>query len=280
MSTYFDYSDNESCEQIFDYPIQQDETLNETFIQETQDIENNIDIKGITIEKEGKENDEKREKISGTQQTNFRTNLPKFEILEKNEQKQLRGRKRQRSHNRKTHGKDFKDNMLDKNKSNIYHNSLEFVNILIGEKYGKLKILDSQEIITKNKQEKVAFLNQSLKELLSKKISPKYKKQKNYDPDYNKNIIDEIYKNENNESELIKVLDTTVKQMSKIYCDNKKDDDDIFKYFKRLDDDMAKLEQKDEEYKNKFKEIAHNFEEIINNINEKDETKMSKKKIE
>ena len=280
MSTYFDYSDNESYEPIFDYQILEDEILNEYSIQETQDIEDNIDFKEIITEKERKENNEKGEKISGTQPTNFRTNLPKFEILEKTEQKQLRGRKRQRSHNRKTHGKDFKDNILDKNKSNIYHNSLEFVNILIGEKYGKLKILDSQEIITKNKQEKVAFLNQSLKELLSKKISPKYKKQKNYAPDYNKNIIDEIYINENNKSVLIKVLDTTVKHMAKIYCENKKDDDYIFKYFKRLDDDMAKLEQKDEEYKNKFKEIAQHFEEIINNIIEKDETKMSKKKIE
>ena len=74
MSTYFDYSDNESYEQIVLYQIQQDEILNETFIQETQDIENNIDIKDITMEKEGKETDEKREKISGTQQTNFRTN--------------------------------------------------------------------------------------------------------------------------------------------------------------------------------------------------------------
>ena len=232
----------------------------------------------IDIYNEEKKENENKEEISKTKSTNSQTKSPLFEI---SQEKELRGRKRLRSPKRKTHGKDFKDNILDKIKSNLYHNSLELINKQLeekyGEKYGQLKILDSKEIVTKNKQEKVCFLNLTLRELFSKNVSLIYKKQKDF-PLYNKNIINSIY--DNNEFELIEIFNQKVKQMAKKYCENKEDiKDDIFKDFKRIGDDIEqfKEEKKGQEYIDKYRNMAENFENIINGITEKNDDKKNSK---
>ena len=232
----------------------------------------------IDIYNEEKKENENKEEISKTKSTNSQTKSPLFEI---SLEKELRGRKRLRSPKRKTHGKDFKDNILDKIKSNLYHNSLELINKQLeekyGEKYGQLKILDSKEIVTKNKQEKVCFLNLTLRELFSKNVSLIYKKQKDF-PLYNKNMINSIY--DNNEFELIEIFNQKVKQMAKKYCENKEDiKDDIFKDFKRIGDDIEqfKEEKKEQEYIDKYRNMAENFENIINGITEKNDDKKNSK---
>ncbi len=232
----------------------------------------------IDIYNEEKKENENKEEISKTKSTNSQTKSPLFEI---SQEKELRGRKRLRSPKRKTHGKDFKDNILDKIKSNLYHNSLELINKQLeekyGEKYGQLKILDSKEIVTKNKQEKVCFLNLTLRELFSKNVSLIYKKQKDF-PLYNKNMINSIY--DNNEFELIEIFNQKVKQMAKKYCENKEDiKDDIFKDFKRIGDDIEqfKEEKKEQEYIDKYRNMAENFENIINGITEKNDDKKNSK---
>ena len=232
----------------------------------------------IDIYNEEKKENENKEEISKTKSTNSQTKSPLFEI---SLEKELRGRKRLRSPKRKTHGKDFKDNILDKIKSNLYHNSLELINKQLeekyGEKYGQLKILDSKEIVTKNKQEKVCFLNLTLRELFSKNVSLIYKKQKDF-PLYNKNMINSIY--DNNEFELIEIFNQKVKQMAKKYCENKEDiKDDIFKDFKRIGDDIEqfKEEKKEQEYIDKYRNMAENFENIINGITEKNDDKKNLK---
>ena len=232
----------------------------------------------IDIYNEEKKENENKEEISKTKSTNSQTKSPLFEI---SLEKELRGRKRLRSPKRKTHGKDFKDNILDKIKSNLYHNSLELINKQLeekyGEKYGQLKILDSKEIVTKNKQEKVCFLNLTLRELFSKNVSLIYKKQKDF-PLYNKNIINSIY--DNNEFELIEIFNQKVKQMAKKYCENKEEiKDDIFKDFKRIGDDIEqfKEEKKEQEYIDKYRNMAENFENIINGITEKNDDKKNLK---
>ena len=232
----------------------------------------------IDIYNEEKKENENKEEISKTKSTNSQTKSPLFEI---SQEKELRGRKRLRSPKRKTHGKDFKDNILDKIKSNLYHNSLELINKQLeekyGEKYGQLKILDSKEIVTKNKQEKVCFLNLTLRELFSKNVSLIYKKQKDF-PLYNKNMINSIY--DNNEFELIEIFNQKVKQMAKKYCENKEDiKDDIFKDFKRIGDDIEqfKEEKKGQEYIDKYRNMAENFENIINGITEKNDDKKNSK---
>ncbi len=232
----------------------------------------------IDIYNEEKKENENKEEISKTKSTNSQTKSPLFEI---SLEKELRGRKRLRSPKRKTHGKDFKDNILDKIKSNLYHNSLELINKQLeekyGEKYGQLKILDSKEIVTKNKQEKVCFLNLTLRELFSKNVSLIYKKQKDF-PLYNKNIINSIY--DNNEFELIEIFNQKVKQMAKKYCENKEDiKNDIFKDFKRIGDDIEqfKEEKKEQEYIDKYRNMAENFENIINGITEKNDDKKNSK---
>ena len=232
----------------------------------------------IDIYNEEKKENENKEEISKTKSTNSQRKSPLFEI---SLEKELRGRKRLRSPKRKTHGKDFKDNILDKIKSNLYHNSLELINKQLeekyGEKYGQLKILDSKEIVTKNKQEKVCFLNLTLRELFSKNVSLIYKKQKDF-PLYNKNMINSIY--DNNEFELIEIFNQKVKQMAKKYCENKEEiKDDIFKDFKRIGDDIEqfKEEKKGQEYIDKYRNMAENFENIINGITEKNDDKKNSK---
>lgn len=210
---------------------------------------------------------EEKKVINRTQTTGTKTKIHLFEVSDGSPEKKFRGRKREKSNPRKRHDKYTKDNILDKIKSHIYYNILEFINGLIKDKYGELKILYSAELKTENKKKKVDFLNLSIRQLLSKNISPKYKKLRDY-PLHNKIIIDSIY--QNNEIELIKVLETTFNQMTKIYCQNEINND-IFKDFKRIDNDIKQFEKDklDKIYIDKYINKAQNYESIIKGIDDK-----------
>ena len=102
----------------------------------------------------------------------------------------------------------------------------------------------------------------TLKQLLSNYIT---KKIKHFSKDYNKEKINLIF--EKNERFLMDILNMTLREILNIYCDNNVKNN-IFKYFKRLKDDIEKYQRKNEsvKYIELYEETATNFEKIINTI--------------
>ena len=184
--------------------------------------------------------------------------------------KNMLGRKRKNDIyiNKNTHTKMFKDNMRTKIKKKLYNNILDYTNLQIEKspnekiRHLKLKKIDDSIILVSKREENLQLLNSTVKQLLSNKLSNKYK---HYDKDSNKDIIDFIY--EQKEKNLIDIFNKKIRKFLEIYCDEK-DTNDNFKEFKRLNDDLEDFKKKGEKqsYIDSFKENAKNFENNIKKI--------------
>ena len=115
--------------------------------------------------------------------------------------KYQKGRKNKKDQTKRNHNKMSPDNIIKKIKSKIFEMVLLFVNTILNVKNEEennkiLKDLNYMYINQLNKVIDLELLDLPLKDLLSKKISPKFK---NYAPDYNEIIIEKIKKENNNE---------------------------------------------------------------------------------
>ena len=167
------------------------------------------------------------------------------------------------------------DNIIIKIKTRFYRSIINYVNYIYEEssknKYPEKKInqkfiqkIDSSEPRKIKKEDNLKWFSLKLKDMLSAKISSKYKI---YKSDYNKKQIEKIYK-KNELKELIEILEKEVRDIYKMYCN----DTEIkgFKTLKNEIDDLRKdMENKGEEgsfideYLEKYKESALNLEEIF-----------------
>ena len=112
-----------------------------------------------------------------------------------------KGRKKMGDKTERNHNKMSPDNIIKKIKSKIFGMILLFVNNILNQNnkdknYKKLKDLNYKYINQLNKVIDLDYLGLPLKDLLSKEISPKFKK---YQKDYNKKTIENIEKKNNNE---------------------------------------------------------------------------------
>ena len=188
----------------------------------------------------------------------------------KKEKKSLLGRKtkNQINSNDNTHTKKKRDNIITKIKRNIYNHSLELINLLLKESKNnkikgiELKKIDNSFIMVYKKEENLNLLNLTIKEILSSKISTKCI---NLTKDYNKDKISFILKQ--NDKYINEILNKTFREMLNIYCDNNVENN-IFKDFKRLNDDILFFKNKNEDsnYIELYKTIANEFEKVINDI--------------
>ena len=171
----------------------------------------------------------------------------------------------------KIHTKLNKDNIITKIKRNVYNHCLKFVNLLLSKsKNYKLKGIklhknNNSIIIASKKEENLYLLDLPIKEILSNKLSNKYIY---LHEDYNKDKINYILRQ--NDIELNEVLNKTFREMLYLYCQDNTNDTTIFKYFKRLNDDLETFiqenEDEDEDYINEYKKITLEFEDVINSI--------------
>ena len=171
----------------------------------------------------------------------------------------------------KIHTKLNKDNIITKIKRNVYNHCLKFVNLLLSKsKNYKLKGIklhknNNSIIIASKKEENLYLLDLPIKEILSNKLSNKYIY---LHEDYNKDKINYILRQ--NDIELNEVLNKTFREMLYLYCKDNTNDTTIFKYFKRLNDDLETFikenEDEDEDYINEYKKITLEFEDVINSI--------------
>lgn len=170
----------------------------------------------------------------------------------------------------KMHTKKRKDNIITKIKKNLYNHSLKFVNLLISKSQNeeirniKLKKIENKIMSVSKKEENLQLLDLTLKQIFSNKLSKKYIY---LQKDYNEITINKIF--QKNEKDIIYALNKTLREILSIYCnDNDNIEDNIFKDFKRLKDDIKDFKKKKEteSYINLYNSIAKEYETKLKKI--------------
>ena len=185
------------------------------------------------------------------------------------QKKKKLGRIRKNLNKKGKHDKYRKDNIIRRFKvhlmKNIYHYINSSFNINIRNKNPKninmIKIIPSDNIKLTSKKENISWLNSTIKNIFSQKISSKVS---TFPSDYNKKLINKIYE-EKKEIKVINILEKTIREMWLIYINN---DDESYPGFTKLKDDIIKLKNlgENECYINLYIQIAQKFEEIYNCI--------------
>ena len=158
---------------------------------------------------------------------------------------------------KRKHDKSSKDNIINTIIGKLTNHIFEFINKLLKKNHRvELEKLDPKLKRTKNRQEKLDFINSTIKELLSKTISD--------EPSENERIIEEICKKDNN---LELVFETKISDMAKKYREEIIAND-FFKDFKRIKHDINEFKEKKEsdEYIDEYECIAKKFEAKIKKI--------------
>lgn len=166
------------------------------------------------------------------------------------------------------HGKSAKDNITTKVKTYFINRATKYVNQLYKlyrRKKGKKEIILLQKIEPKfsqayTKEENQNFLNKKMKDIFSMKVS---KKCSHYNEDYNLHQINKLYKEEQDAKEVIKIMNSTVKDLYLEYINETKKIEGF-----NLDEDVKKIEEKykdnDENYAQKYRKIAIELIDILN----------------
>ena len=203
------------------------------------------------------------------------SNKNDIEVQKKKEDISKLGRKRKGEINVKenAHSKDSTDNIRIKFKRLFFNNLIEFLNKRLHKsKNLRLNSLSFKKINTDYIQKLTKKINLEMLDspafvILSLDIAKKYK---NFDKEYNKKIIDLIFK-ENDES-LISILNKSIGQLMKMFCSDKKQDE-LFIEYKRLGEyitnfinELSENEKDKEDYFKKLKYEGENFEKSLKSI--------------
>ena len=173
--------------------------------------------------------------------------------------KKKTGRKSKNPVSNIEHTKFSDDNILRKIKVKFFQKLIKYINGKIKPKYfGVVKLLkplkgeiSQDNTINFNRQ----LMGSKLKDIFSNnEINGKFKL---CEKDYNKNVIDEIYKN--NIQEIINIFELTFLEAFNIFRDTNENE---FTDFEKLNTvlEELKLKENDNEYVNKFQEVVMGFE--------------------
>ena len=182
------------------------------------------------------------------------------------ERKKKFGRKKKKSGLLGKHNKYCIDNIIRKVKAKLIDSSFNYINKKFkNKKLCLLKIIGAQsKEINRNKN--LLWLNKTLKDIFYEDIS---KKANNPNKNYNRELIDKIYK-ENNEKEVIELLNITILEYLEFYTSINNITD-----MKQLNDDINELKSigESENYTNEYKRVSENFYTIIKNFKSRERKK-------
>ncbi len=203
-------------------------------------------------------------------------NSKKFIITKSNEndkkifsiqKKKKLGRIKKNLNKNGTHNKYRKENIIRRFKVHLMKNIYDYINSCfnINNKYQNskninlIKKIQSDNIKLISKSENIAWLNSTIKNIFSQKVSSKIS---TVHSDYNKKLIHKIYEEKKEKKD---ILDKTIREMWLIYINN---NDESYPGFTKLKDDIIKLKNlgENECYINLYIQIAQKFEEIYNCI--------------
>lgn len=166
----------------------------------------------------------------------------------------------------KNYFRDLKHDIIQKIKIYFVTSLLNLLNLqfkIITKEENYLKKLSFDEYSKVNAKTNRNFIQMTVKELFGKNISEKYKKLK-LNKDYNKGKIKSFYEKYNNRKEsniIINILEKTVGEMFKCYCDNNGEYKTV-KFW--IENDLEKIRKKsnlqnDDEYIKNIRGSAKNF---------------------
>ena len=227
--------------------------------------EKNINLentKDITKEKDNDENNDNNDNIDMNEKSENGLNDSSnknvfFEVYKKSK----KGRKTQSSSSvNYIHTKFSHDNILRKIKVKFMQKLIKYINDIIksnkDKKINELKPLCGAISQINSITYNVKLLNSKIKNIIiSNEISGKFTK---YDKDYNKNVINSIYKE--NIKELIDILEMTFLEVFNQFRNT--NDTGKLNGFEKIDTVIReiKLKEKNEEYMKKFINIVKDFE--------------------
>ena len=178
------------------------------------------------------------------------------------------GRQKKNSSKKGKHNKFQKDNIIRRCKANLVQNIFNYINICLKsntKNTSQIKILQkicSRDTKSISKSDNLDWLNSKVRTIFSQKISSKIKI---FESNYNSKLIQEIYQ-KNEETEVIKIMEKTVREMLRIYITN--DEYNQFPGFKTIKDDISKFRKnkEPEDYINLYILHSKYFEMIFNNM--------------
>ena len=212
----------------------------------------------------------------------FNTSREERNFFNENERNKLLNKKRKnKSTNkaRKPHTKYTYDNLKRECKHLVIENAKEFINKKIKEAYngnigdGVLK----KELVKLNQEQKKnssvefnqLFLNKTLKEILSQKITKKFKF---YDQDHNKNVIEIVIKEKKDEFE--KIFNITFIECLKHFIGIKQICElNGFTLFEELKEQIVLKYEDGESYYQNLEIFLKEFEKRINNAKPRNKVK-------
>ena len=235
--------------------LNKDEELTKNFNTEVKKEESNI------FEENGKNVknylDENKETVTieiPKLEKNFLNKKRMFKINRKK-----RGRQSKNLNSKSDHTKYSNDNILRKIKVKFFQKLMKYINGKIKSKYNGIiqKLLPLKGEVSQNNTIKfnIQLLNTKLKDIFSTiEINKKFRL---YKENYNKNVIDTIYKN--NIRELIEIFELTFLEIFNIFKDA---NETKFNDFEKLNTvvEEIKYKENDSYYAELFKNMAMNFE--------------------
>ena len=170
--------------------------------------------------------------------------------------------------NKKIHNKMKADNIRLKFKRGFIKSLIDFINKLINnssklKRKRKTRKLNSVFVNNIKKDQNLKMLDLTANEFLSREICGKY----NIDKNHNIKVINYIYTV--NDTNIIEVLNKSIRELMIIFCSNVFEDN-IFKDFKRLNDYVQDIligkKHENEKYITEFIYQARNFEKEYRKI--------------
>ena len=224
--------------------------------EEKKELKEEIGLQTINYNKEDENEDEIENNNVNSHSFNKKSEMEKkYKINKKN----ILGRKTKRSGLIGKHNKFSLDNIIRKVKAKFIDSAFHYINKQFkNKKLILLKIIGTQgKEINKNKN--IIWLQKTMKDIFYEDIT---KKTYNSNKNYNREIIDKIYL-EKDEQKVISLLNLSIIQFMNLYCSQQKIDG-----MKQLDDviNELKLKGENEEYLNKFKMVSLEFVSIIKNL--------------
>ena len=191
------------------------------------------------------------------------------------------GRKRKCSKEKGKHTKYDGDNIIRKIKRAFIKSLIDYINKIYDEYQRRnnhknikklLKRISPKTVTEIKKQNNLKWLNLTIKDILSKEISSKYKDNNGF-YNYNEKQINKLYK-EGKAKNVIDILEKTVRDLYNIFI-NKEDNNETLQGFETLEDNIQNLREKMkkqkekiniERYLYKYRKTAKNFETIFSKM--------------
>ena len=262
--------------------------------------EPNISEKAI-IENDFELNDEESKRLYGfekekTKEEQKEENIKKEEIVtDKDEDKTRSTSKKHKTSNLelikknekifdiikyKVHDKFGQDNIIRKIKRAFIKSLIDYINKIYGEYQRRnnhknikklLKRISPKTVTEIKKQNNLKWLNSTIKDILSKEISTKYKDNNGF-YNYNEKQINKLFK-DGKAKDVIDILEKTVRDLYNIFI-NKEDNNETLEGFETLEDNIQNIREKMkkegkfdiESYLYKYRTTAKNFEKIFSDM--------------